>query len=53
MALPKRTAMRSITRLLPSIIFPTIFFGAILWDLNNTRIFKEQQKQLLQESQKN
>ena len=51
----KKSFGASLSRLAPSIIFPSIFFGLIFWDWNNTRVFKENQKQLklLQETEKN
>lgn len=51
----KRSFGASLSRLAPSIIFPSVFFGLIFWDWNNTRVFKENQKQLkfLQETEKN
>ena len=54
---PPRSLGRSIRRLLPTIIFPSIFFGLIYWDWNTTRkekLLRERQKQLMmmQETQK-
>ena len=42
----KRTPAQALRRLMPSIFFPTVFFGLIFWDWNTTRLWKLEQKSL-------